>query len=109
MDLLSKRIKEIGVISIILIVAFSLGLLFYIQSITERDIKSNLLSQQKQRQTGSTLDISLHAGSDLNLIVGMLDGLANSLYLQQGDLSSDKSSKRVGEKYTEFSKVIDRL
>ena len=62
-----------------------------------------------QRQTGSTLDISLHAGSDLNLIVGMLDGLANSLYLQQGDLSSDKSSKRVGEKYTEFSKVIDRL
>ena len=109
MDLLSKRIKEIGVISIILIVAFSLGLLFYIQSITERDIKSNLLSQQKQRQIGSTLDISLHAGSDLNLIVGMLDGLANSLYLQQGDLSSDKSSKLVGEKYTEFSKVIDRL
>ncbi|MGA7899208.1 MAG: hypothetical protein WCA39_10140, partial [Nitrososphaeraceae archaeon] len=109
MDLLSKRIKEIGVISIILIVAFSLGLLFYIQSITERDIKSNLLSQQKQRQIGSTLGISLHAGSDLNLVVGMLDGLANSLYLQQGDLSSDKSSKRVGEKYTEFSKVIDRL
>ena len=53
MDLLSKRIKEIGVISIILIVAFSLGLLFYTQSITERDIKSNLLSQQKQRQIGS--------------------------------------------------------
>ena len=98
MDLLSKRIKEIGVISIILIVAFSLGLLFYIQSITERDIKSNLLSQQKQRQTGSTLDISLHAGSDLNLVVGMLDGLANSLYLQQGDLSSDKSSNTCGRK-----------
>ncbi len=109
MDLLSKRIKEIGVISIILIVAFSLGLLFYIQSITEHDIKSNLLSQQKQRQIGSTLDISLHAGSDLNLVVGMLDGLANSLYLQQGDLSSDKSSKLVGQRYTEFSKVIDRL
>jgi signal transduction histidine kinase len=109
MDLLSKRIKEIGIISIILIVAFSLAFVFYIQSITEHDIKSNLLSQQKQRQIGSTLDISLHAGSDLNLVVGMLDGLANSLYLQQGNLSVDKSSKLVGEKYTQFSKVIDRL
>ena len=39
----------------------------------------------------------------------MLDGLANSLYLQQGDFSSEKSSKLVGEKYTQFSKVIDRL
>ncbi|HVH95510.1 MAG TPA: PDC sensor domain-containing protein, partial [Bacillus sp. (in: firmicutes)] len=107
--MLSKRIKEIGVISIILIVAFSLAFVFYIQSITEHDIKSNLLSQQKQRQIGSTLDISLHAGSDLNLVVGMLDGLANSLYLQQGNLSADKSSKLVGEKYTQFSKVIDRL
>ena len=46
MDLLSKRIKEIGVISIILIIAFSLGLLFYIQRITESDIKSNLLSRK---------------------------------------------------------------
>jgi signal transduction histidine kinase len=109
MDLLSKRIKEIGVISVILIVAFSLAFVFYIQSITEHDIRSNLLSQQKQRQIGSTLDISLHAGSDLNLVVGMLDGLANSLYLQQGNLSADKSSKLVGEKYTQFSKVIDRL
>ena len=109
MDLLSKRIKEIGVISIILIVAFSLGLLFYTQGITERDIKSNLLAQQKQRQIASNLDISLHAGSDLDLVVSMLDGLANSLYLQQGDLYGEKASKLVGEKYTQFSKVIDRL
>ena len=109
MDLLSKRIKEIGVISIILIIAFSLGLLFYIQRITESDIKSNLLLQQKQRQIGSTFDISLHAGSDLDLVVGMLDGLANSFYLQRGDLSGDNATKLVGEKYTQFNKVINRV
>lgn len=109
MDLLSKRIKEVGIISIVLIVAFSLGLLVYIQSLTERDIKSNLLLQQNQRQTASTHDISLHIGSDLNLVVGMLDGLANSIYLQQGDFSSANSNKLVGEKYTQFSKVIDNL
>lgn len=106
---LSKRIKGIGVISIVLIIAFSLGLLFYVQSIAEHDIKSNLLSQQKQRQIASTLGISLHAGSDLNLVVNMLDGLADSIYLQQSDLSSDKASKLVGEKYSQFSSVIDRL
>jgi len=109
MDFFSKRIKEIGVISIILIIAFSLGLLVYIQNLTERDIKSNLLLQQKLRQTASTRDISLHIGSDLNLVVGMLDGLANSIYLQQGDLSGDNAKKLVGEKYTQFSKVIDGL
>jgi signal transduction histidine kinase len=109
MDFLSKRIKEIGVISIILIIAFSLGLLVYIQTLTERDIKSNLLLQQKLRQTASTRDISLHIGSDLNLVVGMLDGLANSIYIQQGELSGDNAKKLVGEKYTQFSKVIDGL
>ena len=109
MDFLSKRIKEIGIISIILIIAFSLGLLVYIQNITENDIKYNLLLQQKQRQIESTRDISLHMGSDLNLVVGMLDGLANSIYLQQGDLSSDNAKKLVGEKYTQYSKVINSL
>ena len=107
MDFVSKRIKEIGIISIILIITFSFGLLFYIQNITESDIKSNLLLQQKQGQIGSTRDISLHIGSDLNLVVAMLDGLANSIYLQQGDLSGDNAKKLVGEKYTQFSKVID--
>jgi signal transduction histidine kinase len=109
MDFLSKRIKETGIISIILIITFSLGLLFYIQNLTESDIKSNLLLQQKQRQIGSTRDISLHIGSDLNLVVAMLDGLANSIYLQQGHLSSDNAKKLVGEKYTQFSKVISSL
>ena len=43
------------------------------------------------------------------IYLSMLDGLANSLYLQQGDLYGEKASKLVGEKYTQFSKVIDRL
>ncbi|HET7148706.1 MAG TPA: ATP-binding protein [Candidatus Nitrosopolaris sp.] len=105
----SKRIKEIGIISIIIIIVFSFGLLFYVQNITKTDIKNNLLLQQKQRQVASTRDISLHIGSDLNLVVGMLDGLANSVYLQQGDLSSGNATKLVSEKYVQFSKVINGL
>lgn len=73
-----------GIISIILIILFSFGLLIYIQNITEHDIKDNLFLQQKQRQITSTHDISMHIGSDMNLVVGMLDGLVNSIYLQEG-------------------------
>jgi signal transduction histidine kinase len=97
-----------GVISIILIILFSFGLLIYIQRITEHDIKDNLFLQQKQRQITSTHDISMHIGSDMNLVVGMLDGLANSIYLQQG-VYSDNAKKLVSEKYEQFKGIIDGL
>jgi hypothetical protein len=35
--------------------------------------------------------------------------LANSVYLQQGDLSGYNAKKLVGKKYTQFSKVINGL
>ena len=92
MSILSKRIREIGIVSIILIILFSFGLLIYIQNITEHDIKDNLFLQQKQRQISSTQGIAMHIGSDLNLVVSMLDGMANSLYLQQG-IYSDNAKK----------------
>jgi signal transduction histidine kinase len=108
MSIFSKRIREIGIISIILIILFSFGLLIYIQNITEHDIKDNLFLQQKQRQISSTQGISMHIGSDLNLVVSMLDGLANSLYLQQG-IYSDNAKKMVSDKYSQFKGLIDGL
>jgi signal transduction histidine kinase len=108
MGIFSKRIKEMGIISIVLIILFSFGLLIHIQNITEHDIKDNLFLQQKQRQIASTQDISTHIGSDMNLVVGMLDGLANSIYLQQG-IYGDNAKKMVGEKYAQFKGIIDGL
>ena len=108
MSIFSKRIREIGIISIILIILFSFGLLIYIQNITEHDIKDNLFLQQKQRQISSTQGIAMHIGSDLNLVVGMLDGLANSLYLQQG-IYSDNTKKMVSDKYSQFKGLLDGL
>ena len=52
--------------------------------------------------------ISEHIGSDLNLVVSMLDGLANSFYLQD-DLYSDNTKKLVEEKYNQFTPIINRL
>jgi signal transduction histidine kinase len=50
----------------------------------------------------------MHIGSDMNLVVGMLDGLANSIYLQQG-VYSDNAKKLVSEKYEQFKGIIDGL
>ena len=108
MNIFSKRIREIGIISIILIIIFSFGSLVYIQSISEQDIKQNLFLQQKQRQISSTQGISMHIGSDMNLVVSMLDGLANSLYLQQA-IYNDNAKKMVGDKYSQFKGIIDGL
>ncbi len=109
MSIFSSRIREIGVISAAVIIMSSLALLFYVQNITVNDIKNNLLLQQTQRQVASTRDISLHIGSDLNLILGMLDGLANSIYMQQGNIYGNNATKLVEEKYIQFDSVIKSL
>jgi signal transduction histidine kinase len=108
MSLFSGKFREIGIISIISIILFSFGLLFYIQNITQTNIKVSLFERQKQSQTESTKSISKHIGSDLNLVVSMLDGLANSFYLQD-DIYSDNTKKLVEEKYNQFTPVINRL
>jgi signal transduction histidine kinase len=101
MNLFSGRVKEIGIISIILIVIFSYGLFFYLQNITEQNIRNSLFEQQKERQIQATKAISQHIGSDLRLVMSVLQGLADSAYLQQGELSGDKTNKLMQEKYSQ--------
>ncbi|NAL78322.1 cache domain-containing protein [Nitrososphaera sp. AFS] len=108
-NLFSGKVREISIISIISIIIFSNGLLFYFQNITEHDLRDSLFEQQKQRQIESTKEVSQHIGSDLSLVLSMLDGMANSIYLQQGQLSSDKTKNLLEQKYIQYSNVIDRL
>ena len=109
MQLLSGRIKETVIISIIVIVILSYGLFFYLQSITESNIRDSLFEQQKMRQMESTQQISEHIGSDISLATAMLETLANSFYLQQGDVAGDGIKKLMKDKYIQFNTVIDRL
>lgn len=39
----------------------------------------------------------------------MLDGLKDSIYLQQGQLSSNNTKKLLEDKYAQFNGIIDRL
>lgn len=109
MEPLSGRIREVGIISIILIIILSNGLLFYFQNITEQDLRKSLFEEQKQRQLQSTKEISQHIGSDISLVLTMLHGLANSGYLQRGEMSGHNIKNLVEEQYAQFNKIVDRI
>jgi hypothetical protein len=109
MRLLLGKEREIGIISIISIIVSSNALLFYIQNGTAEDLKRSVFEQQKQLQIQSTKDIALHIGSDINLVMSMLYGLANSYYVQQGQLGGDKTSMLLDDAYNAHNLTIDRL
>ncbi len=102
-------IRGVAIISIALIVIVSIGLFFYIQAITEQSIRDNLFEQQRKRQMDSTQIISNHISSDLELVIAMMDGLANSLYLQQGQFYNNETKELIGKKYNDYNKTINRL
>ena len=65
----------------------------------------------KERQIESTKALSEHISGDLDSIMTKLQVLASSTYLQQGDLSSNKTKKFLQEIYTQLNNIsmADRL
>jgi len=106
-----RKIKEVAIIFIISIIVISYGLFFYLQNNTESNIRNSLFEQQKQRQIGSALALSQHIGSDLDSIMARLQDLANSAYLQQGDLFSNTTKKSMQQMYVQMNNItkVDRL
>ena len=52
--------------------------------------------------------MSKRTSSDLSLVMNMLDGLTNSIYLLEGDLSAD-GPKMLTEENKHFSTIVNRL
>ena len=98
MDLLSSKVRTIGVLAVIMIIIFSLGIFYFIQNMTENNVKSGLIKEQVQRQLTSTMAISQHIGSDLSLVMAVLDGLGNSAYLQNEEISAEKTKNLIEQK-----------
>ncbi|MGC2427925.1 MAG: ATP-binding protein [Nitrososphaeraceae archaeon] len=103
------RAKVIAIISIVLIISISYGLFFYFQDITERNVKNNLFAQQRDRQIMATRILSQHIASDLGLVEARLEGLSNSIYLQQGDLTSNKTKTLVQANFLNIDSIVDHL
>lgn len=112
MNPLMGKAKILAIISIVLISAISYGLFFYLENSTEQNIRNSIIRQQLQTQLRDVQALSRHIGTDLTLVVDNLQGLANSKYIQQGDLSSNKITKLAQDTYTRLSSrenIIDRL
>ena len=105
----SIKSKKTAIICIIVIIAASYGVFFYLQNSTERDIRSNLFSDQKQRQTESTKAISQHINSDLNLVLANLQTLGNYGHVQNGDLSNINVRNLMQDIFLQISPIADRL
>jgi hypothetical protein len=103
------REKEIGIVLIISIIVSSNGLLFFLQNAIEVDLRRTTFEQQRDLQLQSTKEIAQHIESDVTLVLSMLDGLANSLYLQQGELGSERTTKLLEETYANSNLTVDRL
>lgn len=109
MNLFHGRVREVGIISIISIIIFSNGLLFYLQNSIEDDLKKGVFDQQKQLQIQSTKEIAQHVQSDVRLVMSMLYGLANSGEVQSGNLGDDKTRKLLQDTFDAYNLTIDRL
>ena len=103
----SRKRKEIGIISVVAIIISSFSLFFYQQNITEQNIKDSVFNQYKNRQIESTQIISERIESDLKLIMSLLQGIADSVPLQQGELYGDRIQKLMNEKFDQINDITN--
>lgn len=105
----SKRLYSI--VFIVAVIAISYFLFFHLQYNIEANTKDRLIAQEGKNQMESTKKIAVHIASDLNSIVVALHGLANSIYIQQGELSGGTTEDLLRETYFQINTitVVDRL
>ena len=103
------KVYKIGILSVISIVIFSFTVFYSIQIVTEENVKNNLISEQIDRQQIESKSLSQHIGSDLTLVTTILDGLANSVYMQEAHLDPKKTNSIINEKYNSIDDIIDRI
>ena len=104
------KIYKIGIISVISIVIFSFALFYYIQTVTETDLRISIMADQVDRQRAAAKSLSQHVGSDLSLVMAVLDGLANSIYIQAGNIyDTNHTNELIKEKYGLVDDIIDKI
>ena len=104
-----RNIRKIALILIIVIVGFSFASLFFIQNISRQDIETRIFEQQRGRQMEYTKIVSTHMSSDLEGVIAMMNGLGNSVYVQQRDYSSPGLKVLMQEEFNKYNNIINRL
>jgi signal transduction histidine kinase len=106
---ISLGIKGLGILAVILIVISSYALFFYFQREIQEQVKSQLFEDQEERQLTSTQQIAAHMGSDLTVVLSILDGISNSKYLQERQFYGQEIKQLATEKYAQMSETVDRM
>ncbi len=104
-NLLSRKKKEIGIISIVFIIIFTFGLFFYQQNITEVNIKQGIFNKFRDNQMESTHVMADHISSELELIMSNVQAVADITSLQDGKSYDDRFKKFFEDKYLVLNKI----
>ncbi len=102
---LSDNKSKLSIISMILIIIISYSLFYYQEKIAEENIKNEMFLQQRDEQIESTKVMAEHISSDLKLIMSILQGLTDSIYLQQGELYGERIEKLFNEKFRDIAAI----
>jgi len=108
-NLAGRNIRKIALVLIVLIVSFSFASLFFIQDITRQDIETRIFEEQKGRQMEYTKIVSTHMSSDLERVIAMMNGLGNSIYVQEREYSSPALKELMQEEFGKYNNTINRL
>lgn len=111
-NLLQKlTMKRTVILFALIIISISFTLFFYFQQQSENRIKNTIFEQQLKEQTGKTKAIAENIKSNLFLIKASLQGLAYSIYLQEGDFVSNNTHNLMENRFRQINEItpIDRL
>jgi signal transduction histidine kinase len=104
------KIYKIGILIVLSIVISSLSVFYHIQTITENNLRTNMVNDQIERQLIATKTLSQHIGSDLSLVVTTLDGLTSSVYFQNStSYSVEQINAFISQKYDVLGGIIDKI
>ena len=103
------REKEIAIVVIVSIAVVSIVAFFYSSYDVQSDVRQSLFEQQRDRQLTQIQAIANNIQSDNELVLSHLRGLANSVYLQNGDLSGNETERLLKDTHAEINEVGDRL
>jgi signal transduction histidine kinase len=104
-DQFSSKKKKLIVILVVLIVLSSLCIFFFQQSITEENIKKSIFNKFKDSQMESTRIIAESISSDLQVIMSIINGVADLTYLQSGESYDGRFKKIINEKFTRINNI----
>lgn len=89
---LADASSALVIVSIVVIIAAAFGSYFYLQSLTEANVRDALFEKQKQSQMDNTKSLANFISSDLDSIAVRLEHFATSEKIQAAGISSQEAA-----------------